>query len=143
MTVAEGLGTDILTSLLDTIRFDDRGLVTAVAQQYDSGEVLMVAWMTRATILETLETGRVCYWSRSRGERWRKGDTSGHHQWLRGMRLDCDGDTLLLLVDQKGPACHTGRRSCFFRAVDGPSPGAEVEPLFQSGAPTEQSVGRL
>src|SRR5690606_6630022 len=92
------------------LRFDRDGLIPAVAQQHDSGEVLMVAWMDRAAIEETVATGRVCYWSRSRQARWRKGDTSGHVQRLVELRVDCDGDTLLLLVDQTGPACHTGRR---------------------------------
>jgi phosphoribosyl-AMP cyclohydrolase len=103
-------------AFLDAIRFDGRGLVAAVAQQHDSGEVLMLAWMNREAVAETLETGRVCYWSRSRGALWRKGETSGQVQRLMEMRLDCDGDALLLLVDQAGVACHTGRRSCFYRA---------------------------
>ena len=103
-------------AFLDAIRFDGRGLVAAVAQQHDSGEVLMLAWMNREAVAETLETGRVCYWSRSRGALWRKGQTSGQVQRLVEMRLDCDGDALLLLVDQTGVACHTGRRSCFYRA---------------------------
>ena len=104
-------------ALLDAIRFDGRGLVAAVAQQHDSGEVLMLAWMNRGAVAETLETGRACYWSRSRGALWRKGETSGQVQRLVEMRLDCDGDALLLLVDQAGVACHTGRRSCFYQAV--------------------------
>jgi|SRR3712207_1118556 len=106
-------------ALLDAIRFDARGLVAAVAQQHDSGEVLMLAWMNRDAVAETLETGRVCYWSRSRSALWRKGETSGQVQRLVEMRLDCDGDALLLLVDQTGVACHTGRRSCFYRAARG------------------------
>lgn len=105
--------------LLREVRFDARGLVPAIAQQHDSGEVLMMAWMNAESLRETLETGRVCYWSRSRGRLWRKGETSGHVQRLVELRLDCDGDTLLLLVEQSGPACHTGRRSCFFRALRG------------------------
>ena len=106
-------------AFLDSVRFDGRGLVAAVAQQHDTGEVLMLAWMNREAVAETLETGRVCYWSRSRGALWRKGETSGQVQRLMEMRLDCDGDALLLLVDQTGVACHTGRRSCFFRALRG------------------------
>lgn len=106
-------------SLLDALRFDEHGLITAVAQQHDSGEILMVAWMNRDAVLETLETGRVCYWSRSRRSLWRKGETSGQTQRLIAMRLDCDGDTLLLQVDQTGVACHTGRHNCFFRAAEG------------------------
>ncbi len=101
------------------LAFDDRGLVPAVAQQHDSGEVLMVAWMNRAAIAETLATGRVCYWSRSRGRLWRKGERSGQTQRLVELCVDCDGDTLLVKVDQTGVACHTGRRSCFYRAWRG------------------------
>ena len=104
-------------NLFDTIEFDEAGLIPAIAQQHDSGEVLMVAWMNADAIRETLATGRVCYWSRSRGELWRKGETSGQTQELVELRIDCDGDTLLLQVDQTGVACHTGRRNCFFRAV--------------------------
>jgi len=101
----------------DAIRFDEAGLVPAIAQQYDTGEVLMMAWMNRDAVDETLRTGRVCYWSRSRRKLWRKGETSGQVQRLIDFRIDCDGDTLLLLVDQQGVACHTGRRSCFYTAV--------------------------
>ena len=99
------------------IRFDANGLVPAVAQQHDTGEVLMIAWMNAESIAETLATGHVCYWSRSRNAFWRKGETSGQTQRLVELRIDCDGDTLLLRVDQHGAACHTGRRSCFYRAV--------------------------
>ena len=99
------------------IRYDATGLVPAIAQQHDTGEVLMMAWMNAASVAETLETGRVCYWSRSRNALWRKGETSGQVQSLVELRVDCDGDTLLLLVDQLGAACHTGQRSCFYRAV--------------------------
>ena len=102
--------------VIEHIRFDNRGLVPAVAQQHDTGEVLMMAWMNRESVIETLTTGRVCYWSRSRQALWRKGETSGHVQRLVDFRLDCDGDTLLLLVDQSGPACHTNRPNCFYRA---------------------------
>jgi phosphoribosyl-AMP cyclohydrolase len=104
-------------SLLAEIAFDRDGLIAAIAQQHDSGEVLMLAWMNRLAVERTLETGEVHYWSRSRMKLWRKGETSGQSQRLVELRLDCDGDTLLLLVDQKGVACHTGRRNCFFRAV--------------------------
>jgi len=103
--------------VLDAVRFDAAGLVPAIAQQHDTGEVLMLAWMNRAALVETLATGRVCYFSRSRDALWRKGETSGQAQHLKELRVDCDGDTLLLLVDQTGVACHTGRRSCFYRAV--------------------------
>jgi phosphoribosyl-AMP cyclohydrolase len=91
--------------------------VAAIAQQHDTGEVLMLAWMNRAAVEETLATGRVCYFSRSRGTLWRKGETSGQVQRLVDLRIDCDGDALLLLVDQTGVACHTGRRSCFYTAA--------------------------
>jgi len=103
--------------VLSSIKFDDRGLVPAIAQQFDSGEVLMMAWMNADALQETLDTGRVCYWSRSRQSLWRKGETSGQTQSLKEMIVDCDGDTILLKVDQIGVACHTGRRSCFFSAV--------------------------
>ena len=104
-------------AVLDAIRFDAQGLVPAIAQQFDTGEVLMVAWMNRAAVAATLATGQVCYFSRSRDALWRKGETSGQVQHLVELRLDCDGDALLLLVDQTGVACHTGRRSCFYRAA--------------------------
>ena len=108
-----------ISALLARIAFDERGLVPAIAQQHDSGEVLMMAWMNREAVAETLRTGRGCYWSRSRRALWRKGETSGQSQTLVEFRIDCDGDTVLLRVDQTGVACHTGRRSCFFTAVRG------------------------
>ena len=95
------------------LKRDDAGLVAAVVQQHDTREVLMVGWMDDEALARTLSTGRATYWSRSRGEYWVKGDTSGHRQWVKEVRLDCDGDTLLVLVDQEGPACHTGTRTCF------------------------------
>jgi phosphoribosyl-AMP cyclohydrolase len=104
-------------SLWETLKLDAHGLIPAIAQQHDTGEVLMLAWMNREAIEETLAKGHVCYWSRSRGTLWRKGETSGQVQRLIDLRVDCDGDTLLLLVDQTGVACHTGRRNCFFRAA--------------------------
>ncbi|WP_203335272.1 phosphoribosyl-AMP cyclohydrolase [Nocardioides limicola] len=91
----------------------DDGLVAAVVQQHDTGEVLMLAWMNDAALQQTLTTGRATYWSRSRQEFWVKGETSGHRQWVKEVRLDCDGDTLLVKVDQEGAACHTGNRTCF------------------------------
>ena len=103
--------------ILDAIAFDAKGLVPAIAQQHDTGEVLMLAWMNRAAVAETLATGRAVYFSRSRNALWCKGETSGQTQRLVELRLDCDGDALLLLVDQHGVACHTGRRSCFFHAA--------------------------
>lgn len=99
------------------IKFDRDGLVPAIAQQFDTKEVLMMAWMNSQALEETLKTGRVCYWSRSRQNYWRKGEESGQVQILKDLAFDCDGDALLLQVDQTGPACHTGRRSCFYNAV--------------------------
>ena len=95
------------------LKRDADGLVPAVVQQHDSGEVLMVGWMDDEALHRTLTTGRATYWSRSRQEYWVKGETSGHRQWVKAVRLDCDGDTLLVTVDQEGPACHTGDRTCF------------------------------
>jgi phosphoribosyl-AMP cyclohydrolase len=123
--------------LLDAVRFDSHGLVPCIAQQHDTGEVLMMAWMNRAALAETLATGRVTYWSRSRQALWRKGETSGQVQTLVDLRLDCDGDTLLALVDQTGVACHTGRRNCFFHALRGgrlveiTKPEADPEALYR------------
>ncbi|HWK44437.1 MAG TPA: phosphoribosyl-AMP cyclohydrolase [Stellaceae bacterium] len=115
--------------LLAAVRFDAAGLIPAIAQQHDTGELLMLAWMNRAALIETVETGRVCYWSRSRAALWRKGETSGQVQRLVDLRLDCDGDALLLLVDQTGVACHTGRRSCFFRKAENGAWVVTAEPL--------------
>ena len=109
-----------------SLKFNDAGLVPAIAQDAASGEVLMMAWMNAEAVARTLASGQVTYWSRSRGAFWEKGETSGHVQRLVEMRVDCDRDCLLLLVEQTGPACHTGRRSCFYRAVRG---GDEVEIL--------------
>lgn len=118
-----------LPQVLDAIKFNDDGLVPAIAQQFDTGEVLMMAWMDRDAVTETLTTGWVCYWSRSREKLWRKGETSGQTQALKDFRWDCDADTVLVLVDQAGVACHTGRRNCFFNAIrDGePAVIADVE----------------
>jgi phosphoribosyl-AMP cyclohydrolase len=107
---------DAIERTLGEIRFGPDGLVPAIAQQHDTGEVLMLAWMNREALRATLTEGRACYWSRSRHALWRKGETSGQIQRLRELRLDCDGDAILLLVEQTGVACHTGRRNCFFRA---------------------------
>ncbi len=104
-------------SVLDAIQFDNHGLVPAIAQQHDTGEVLMMAWMNGEAIVETLRRRQAVYWSRSRATLWRKGEKSGQTQALVDLRVDCDGDTILLLVDQSGVACHTGRRTCFFNAV--------------------------
>ena len=95
------------------LKHNAEGLVCAVVQQHDSGEVLMVGWMNDEALARTLTTGRVSFWSRSRGEYWRKGDTSGHAQYVRSVALDCDGDALLVRVEQIGAACHTGARTCF------------------------------
>ena len=107
---------DPIERALAEIKFGIDGLVPAIAQQHDTGEVLMMAWMNRDAVRASLVEGRACYWSRSRGKLWRKGETSGQAQRLHELRLDCDGDAVLLLVDQHGVACHTGRRNCFFRA---------------------------
>ena len=107
-----------------SLKFNGDGLVPAIAQDAESGEVLMMAWMTAEAVKRTLETGRVTYWSRSRQAFWVKGETSGHVQELVDLRVDCDRDCLLLQVRQIGPACHTNRRSCFYTAVRG---GKEVE----------------
>lgn len=112
----------------ETLNWDGRGLIPAVAQSRE-GEVLMLAWMNRESLRETLATGRVTYWSRSRGALWRKGETSGHVQRLVELRIDCDRDCLLLIVDQTGPACHTNRRSCFFTAVRESEETVILEPL--------------
>ena len=109
-----------------TLRYDANGLIPAIAQDAANGDVLMLAWMNAEAVARTLETGRVTYWSRSRQSFWVKGETSGHMQKLVEMRVDCDRDTLLVLIEQTGPACHTNRRSCFFTAVQD---GHEVEIL--------------
>lgn len=123
-----------LKEVLDALAYNRDGLIPAIAQQHDSQEVLMLAWMNREAIQETLATGRVCYWSRSRRRLWRKGEQSGQIQRLREMRLDCDGDALLLLVDQTGPACHTGRASCFYHTVRGDRVEINAAPLIDPDA---------
>ncbi|MDN5795661.1 MAG: phosphoribosyl-AMP cyclohydrolase [Intrasporangium sp.] len=100
-------------SIAGLLKPDAAGLIAAVVQQHDTHEVLMVGWMDEEALRRTLTEGRVTFWSRSRQEHWRKGDTSGHVQWVKGVRLDCDGDVVLVLVDQEGAACHTGDRTCF------------------------------
>jgi phosphoribosyl-AMP cyclohydrolase / phosphoribosyl-ATP pyrophosphohydrolase len=121
---------------LDELRFDAQGLIPVVVQEGDTGELLMVAWMDRAAVEATLSTGRTHFWSRSRGEPWRKGDTSGHVQHVQSVCADCDRDTLLVLVHQEGVACHTGQRTCFFTALGGsatpapqPAPAGMLERL--------------
>ncbi|GAA6133478.1 phosphoribosyl-AMP cyclohydrolase [Oceaniserpentilla sp. 4NH20-0058] len=115
----ESKGSELpLNDALDNLKYNEAGLIPAIAQQHETGEVLMMAWMNRASIEETLNTGQVCYWSRSRNNYWRKGESSGNQQSLISMSTDCDGDTLLLKVDQKGAACHTGRRDCFYNEIN-------------------------
>ena len=129
----------------DTFRFDADGLVAAVAQDAGTGEVLMVAHMNREALRRTLETGQAWYWSRSRNRLWRKGESSGHTQRITAVRADCDGDVVLLRVEQTGPACHTGHRSCFYRevvqrngeAAIGPEHGASTE----DGPPGDERAG--
>jgi len=108
---------DQAKTLLDGVRFDAAGLVPVITQEHRTGEVMMMAWMNRESLEETMKTGRLCYWSRSRQELWRKGETSGHVQKLVEMRMDCDGDTLLALIEQTGAACHTGASNCFYQAA--------------------------
>ncbi len=118
------------SEILAALKLNADGLIPAIAQQHDTGEVLMMAWMNREALDETLATGRVCYYSRSRGKLWRKGESSGQVQRLKGLYIDCDGDTLLLRVDQPGPACHTGRSNCFFFRVDGDEAVVTADPLI-------------
>jgi len=108
---------DVIAETISAITFDAQGLVPVIAQDAANGQVLMMAWMNADAVRETMATGQVCYWSRSRGKLWRKGETSGQIQHLKDMCIDCDGDTLLVRVEQVGVACHTGRRSCFFKQI--------------------------
>jgi phosphoribosyl-AMP cyclohydrolase len=130
---------DMMSEIPGDLVFDSAGLIPVVAQQHDSGEVLMLAWMNREALAETIATGRACYWSRSRRQLWRKGETSGQMQRVVELRLDCDLDAILLRVDQTGVACHTGRRSCFFNRIgDGrviAREPVEVDPEHLYGAP--------
>ncbi len=119
-----------LQTVLDKLKYHEDGLIPAIAQQHDTQEILMMAWMNRAAIEESLQTGRVCYWSRSRQCFWRKGESSGQVQMLKELRFDCDLDTVLLLVDQTGSACHTGRRHCFFYKVAGDKVLIDSEPMI-------------
>jgi phosphoribosyl-AMP cyclohydrolase len=105
--------TDLDPAIATRLKRTDDGLVAAIVQQHDTGEVLMLGWMDDEALARTIDTGRATYWSRSRQEYWVKGETSGHRQWVRSVRLDCDGDALLVQVDQEGAACHTGDRTCF------------------------------
>ncbi len=119
-----------IKQFIKQLTFNADGLIPAIAQQYDTGEVLMMAWMNETSIAETLLNNRVCYWSRSRQSLWRKGESSGQVQMLKSFRIDCDADTILLEVDQTGPACHTGRRSCFYRVVEGQKLVTDSDPLI-------------
>lgn len=136
-------------SWTDRVKFDERGLVPVVAQDAQTGEVLMLAWASREALEETRRTGRAHYWSRSRAELWEKGATSGHTQRVREIRVDCDADALVYRVEQTGPACHTGERSCFFRAVaddgaadadaSGLAPAADPRPVLSR---IDEIIGR-
>ena len=121
--------------LPEALQFTADGLIPAIAQQFDTGEVLMMAWMNRNSLAETLATGRICYWSRSRCSLWRKGDTSGHIQKLVEMRYDCDGDSILVLVDQTGAACHEGTRSCFTRWLKTDGSVSKAETAYPAKTP--------
>jgi phosphoribosyl-AMP cyclohydrolase len=119
-------------SFLDQLKFDANGLIPAIVQDQETGRVLMMAWMNRASLEKTLETGRTCFWSRSRQKFWVKGETSGHTQQVKDIALDCDGDTLLIQVEQVGAACHEGYRSCFFRSVQNGGTVKTTEPQLVS-----------
>ena len=123
-----------IDELLDAVKYDDKGLVTAVAQDWENGQVLMVAFMNREALRNTLERRVACYWSRSRGKLWIKGETSGHFQKIRNIYFDCDMDAVVMKIEQVGGACHTGYRSCFYREV---TPEGELnvlgEKVFDEG----------
>jgi phosphoribosyl-AMP cyclohydrolase len=117
---------------LDAVKWDDKGLVAAIAQERGTGTILMMAWMNREALALTRETGHAVYWSRSRGKLWHKGEESGHQQVVHAIRLDCDGDVLVLEVDQKGGiACHTGRHDCFFRKLSPAGEWLEIAPVLK------------
>jgi phosphoribosyl-ATP pyrophosphohydrolase/phosphoribosyl-AMP cyclohydrolase len=136
---------------VDELRFDAQGLIPAVVQESDTGDVLMVAWMDRAAVTATLETGYTHFWSRSRATQWKKGETSGHVQHVQRLYTDCDADTLLVQVHQEGPACHTNNPTCFFTALQGHGPAAptmlaRIEQIVEArkaGAPEGSYVGGL
>ena len=119
----------MLQETIASLTYNSDGLIPAIAQQHDTGEVLMMAWMNQTSILESLETKRVCYWSRSRQNYWRKGEESGQIQMLKSLHFDCDNDTILLQVDQLGAACHTGRKTCFYKLVQNEQVIIDSEPL--------------
>jgi phosphoribosyl-AMP cyclohydrolase len=120
-------------SLFDAVTFDAEGLVPAIVQDAETDQVLMMAYMTEETLRETLDRGRMVYWSRSRQEKWVKGQTSGHTQSVEEVRVDCDGDTLLFKVQQEGGACHTGYRSCFYRRAEDGTLMTDGEKVFEPG----------
>ncbi len=123
-------GDKLLTAdILQQLKYNADGLVPVIAQDVESGQVLMMAWANQQALEETLTTGRVCYWSRSRQSYWRKGESSGHQQQLHSLRVDCDGDAVLALVKQTGPACHTNRRSCFYIELSTTEAVINSEPL--------------
>lgn len=126
-----------MTVALSGLKFNEKGLVPAIAQDATTGEVLMMAWMDQEAIEKTLSTGKAHYFSRSRNSLWLKGETSGNFQAVKGVRYDCDGDTLLVLVEPRGPACHTGERTCFYRSLDG---GTELKP---AGPAVIAELGRV
>ena len=133
--MSESSQTSVPSSVLDQLAFDTSGLIPAIAQDAVTNEILMVAWMDRAAFLRTLETGKACYFSRSRKSAWMKGESSGHLQILREVRIDCDGDVVLLKIEQLGGiSCHTGRRNCFFRKLTNGAWVTEFEPIK---SPTE------
>jgi phosphoribosyl-AMP cyclohydrolase len=119
-----------LKEIKSALKFNADGLIPCIAQQHDSGEVLMMAWMNTEALDETLKENRACYFSRSRQKLWRKGESSGQVQRLKEVRIDCDGDALLLIVDQTGPACHTGRQSCFYHVIKGDKAEIGSAPLI-------------
>lgn len=127
------LSSKTANAVVYSLLFNSDGLVPAIAQQHDTGEILMMAWMNEDAVRETLDTNQVCYWSRSRSQLWRKGETSGQTQKLVDFRWDCDSDTILLQVDQLGVACHTGRRNCFYNAVRDDEIAAIAAPLVNPG----------
>ena len=127
-----------MDQILNDIKFDSQGLIPAIVQDYQNNEILMFAWMNQQALEKTLQDGFACYWSRSRQALWLKGETSGHKQKVHSMRLDCDGDCLLLAVEQIGGACHAGYRSCFYREAEGERWRITGEKVFE----TEKIYGR-
>jgi phosphoribosyl-AMP cyclohydrolase len=117
MTIITPIDASVINSVVATLQFNDAGLIPAIAQNATSKDILMMAWMNAEAVRETLTTGRVCYFSRSRNQLWRKGETSGHQQQLVAFRYDCDADCILIFVNQTGAACHTNRPNCFFHEV--------------------------